>query len=124
MNTNGFYLGQRVQFKEWDEMVKEFGRNQYGNINIPFMSFAKKMEHLCGTYATVVGLEVDRGVELGNFTATGDTVWEYTLDMLKPADESLTISRDDAAEVLCILLEREGYHEIVKWFHKVQEGHK
>lgn len=82
-----FKVGDRVQFKEWDEMGKEFGFCTDGDINTMCL-FREEMRHLCGTYATIADLIPFAGhylVILCNFTTTGDTCWNITPDMLKPA---------------------------------------
>lgn len=48
-------IGDRVQFKSWEEMKKQFGQHDccgtsYLNTERPFTSF---MRPLCGTYATI-----------------------------------------------------------------------
>lgn len=81
-----FKVGDRVQFKEWDEMGKEFGLRTDG-INTKCL-FRKEMRHFCGTYATIENLTSFAGhplVVLRDFTTTGNTRWNFTPDMLKPA---------------------------------------
>lgn len=80
-----FKVGDRVQFKTWEEMEKEFEVTKYGNINILNSYFTKGMKRLCGTYATITEIEDDGICYLTNFTAKGETEWEYSLEMLKPA---------------------------------------
>lgn len=75
-----FKVGDRVQFKTWEEMEKEFGV-YYGYIQtLPI--FNHEMKHLCGTYATIK--EIDgKSVKLCDFTENYGTTWCYSLDMLK-----------------------------------------
>lgn len=78
-----FKVGDRVQFKSWEEMKKEFGLS--GDETIPCSYyFTEMMKHLCGTYATIVSIR-DKKVELKDFTARGDLAWAYSTDMIKPA---------------------------------------
>lgn len=81
-----FKVGDRVQFKSWDEMEKEFGLDSDENISLSRPRFLKCMTNLCGTYATIrkIGKAF---VWLKDFTADGDTDWDYSLDMLKPATD-------------------------------------
>lgn len=85
-----FKVGDRVQFKSWEEMEREFGLDDDGDINIP-MGFLKSMKFLCGTYATIEGLYKDSSMEvmvdLIDSTCNEDSFndYEYTLSMLKPA---------------------------------------
>lgn len=86
MNKNyTFKVGDRVQFKTWEEMEKEFGLDWGGDINNP-TCFVQQMKHLCGTYATIYEIyNDDYNCELKDFTVKGgDLDWEYSLDMFKP----------------------------------------
>lgn len=78
-----FVVGERVQFKTLDEMVKEFGiiDNHIGTS----VTFRKDMSHLCGTYTTVekVGEYL---VSLTDFSANGKTDWLYSTEMIKHID--------------------------------------
>lgn len=79
---SNFYIGQKVQFKEWDEMVEEFGtRNDYINCDHKFTS---GMKHLCGTYASIAGIDSDGDVYLADFSCSDDVYWVYSTDMIKP----------------------------------------
>lgn len=82
-----FHVGQRVQFKSWEEMVNQYGLNIMGSIKIKF-SFIKEMKYLCGTYATIEGFynEGNR-CYLNNFSknTTSNRRFNFTTDMLKPA---------------------------------------
>lgn len=90
-----FKVGDRVQFKTWDEMAEEYGEIA-GTIVFDEdigVSFNKYMSHLCGTYATIDEIDEIDGdiIILKDFTADGDTIWDYTTHMLKPAvDKSKT----------------------------------
>ncbi len=87
-----FKVGDRVQFKSWEEMEKEFGVDECGDIDIP-IGFVKSMKCLCGTYATIEGLyKYDEDdscvmVDLIDSTCNEDSFndYDYTLSMLKPA---------------------------------------
>lgn len=78
-----FKVGDRVQFKSWEEMEQEFGVNEDENIDI-YPSFINEMRHLCGTFATIEKLDGAR-VALKEFSANGETNWRYLVYMLKPA---------------------------------------
>ena len=79
-----FKVGDRVQFKTWEEMENEYGLDIDFDIQT-YCDFRKGMKHLCGTYATIKQINGE-GVELSDFTANGDTLWCYSLDMLKHAE--------------------------------------
>ena len=82
-----FKVGDRVQFKSWEEMEKEFGLDDDGDIDI-FPAFTKGMKYLCGTYATIKDIDyyLDR-VKLTDFSIPNldRNKWIISLDMLKPA---------------------------------------
>ena len=87
-----FKPGDRVQFKTWEEMKKEFGTNKRGTINCR-LGFPTDMKYLCGTFATIYNICQDR-VYLKNFSVKYDEIphgehgvnfWSYSADMLKPA---------------------------------------
>ena len=79
-----FKVGDRVQFKTWEEMEKEFGVNGCNNIKTYF-PFLDVMSDLCGTYATIKEIN-GKSVKLCDFTANGDTIWvvDRELDRLIP----------------------------------------
>lgn len=86
-----FKVGDRVQFKTWEEMEKEFGLEKNGDTYIRCRcGFPLRMKHLCGTYATITKIYYSEFMEhhiykLTDFTAKGETGWIYSSDMLKPA---------------------------------------
>lgn len=79
-----FKVGDRVQFKSWEEMEKEFGVDIEGDIKCRNV-FNKDMKHLCGTFATVCDILSKHVVYLTDFTARGETEFIFSDDMLKPA---------------------------------------
>lgn len=64
-----FKVGDRVQFKTWEEMEEEFGVFEYRN-GIKAIStkihFTDLMKPLCGTKANIIKI-IDPIVELDNF---------------------------------------------------------
>jgi hypothetical protein len=82
-----FKAGDRVQFKTWEEMEKEYGLDDDGDIPCKYF-FIDSMRHLCGTFATICRIGQDGyTVYLQDFTAKGRTLFAYALDMLKPATD-------------------------------------
>ncbi|MCK9576002.1 MAG: hypothetical protein M0R51_08660 [Clostridia bacterium] len=81
-NNTKFKVGDRVQFKTWEEMEKELGLNEDGFINSSIY-FTEKMEYLCGTYATIEKIYDDREIKLRDFKEKGYTNWAYSTDMVK-----------------------------------------
>lgn len=82
-----FKVGDRVRFRDWDDMAKEFGTDNGCNIPCKFV-FVKSMRQLCGTYATIESIDGSR-VFLKDFTAEGDPDWIYSTDMIELAEETL-----------------------------------
>ena len=80
-----FVIGERIQFKTWEELVKKFGiiDNHIGTS----ATFIRDMSHLCGTYATVDAINEYR-LLLKDFSAKGDTSWWYTTEMIKHIDRT------------------------------------
>ena len=78
-----FKVGDRVQFKTWEEMENEFGTN--GNYIETSTVFTHEMKHLCGTYATIKEIN-GKSVKLCDFTENYGTTWCYSIDMLKHAE--------------------------------------
>lgn len=80
-----FKVGDRVQFKSWEEMEREFGIIS-GNIATK-ITFVPEMKFLCGTYATIKEIKSDGKVILTDSTSNQGNIgdWNYSLDMLKPA---------------------------------------
>lgn len=97
-----FKVGDRVQFKEWDEMEKEFGKTGSDALIVlscPTPYFRKEMKHLCGTYATIKSFGNNSRVYLSDMTATGDKWWSYHVDMLKPASTKKQEKDEPKSEV-------------------------
>lgn len=84
-----FNVGDRVQFKTWKEMEKEFTLDSDGDIDLKRTCFTKHMKHLCGTTATIDEVGWNHFVKLKHFSSKGDTLsWEFVTDMLKPVEEA------------------------------------
>lgn len=49
-------IGTKVKIKEWDDMEREFGLDQSGDINM-FPCFSPYMREYCGKLAEIVGRE-------------------------------------------------------------------
>lgn len=80
-------VGQRVRFRSWESMEAEFGLTPNGYIDCHWV-FTDMMRHLCGTTATVASVGSAKEspmIRLDKFSATGDTIWSYSTDMLEPA---------------------------------------
>ena len=72
-----FQVGQRVRIRQWDDMVREFGGNDYG---IPCKAaFMPEMRYLCGQEFTI---EKIRSNGIVTFVENDD--FHYSLDMIEP----------------------------------------
>ena len=80
-----FKVGDRVQFKEWDEMEKEFGLDFSGGYKKMLRLGFTPVRHLCGTYATIKEICRDGTVTSRNLVQRATRYWLYHVDMLKPA---------------------------------------
>lgn len=110
-----FKVGDRVQFKSWEEMEKEFGLSSEEDIPCLYY-FTKTMKHLCGTYATIVSIR-DKKVELKDFTAKGNLGWIYSTDMIKPAKKELEWTFTEDEKVILRNLPEE-----YKWIARDRDG--
>lgn len=81
-----FKVGERVQFKTWSEMEKEFVTDFDGNIDTYF-HFTRRMEHLCGTYATIEKID-GKIVYLKDFSSKGRHCWNFSTYMIKHIDRT------------------------------------
>lgn len=91
-----FKVGDRVRFRSWDDMKREFGVDptdcrQSISIQGGKITFSKYMRPLCGTYATIESMHVCRDglveVKLKNFSSDNEaTIYSVvSTDMLEPA---------------------------------------
>lgn len=83
-----FKVGDRVRFRTWDDMEKEFGLDDDGDIKCR-CCFSNNMRYLCGTEARIKKLD-GKDVALEDFTSTGAVgyPWNFSTDMLEPATET------------------------------------
>lgn len=88
-----FKVGDRVRFRSWDDMESEFGvEPKTGSINIRGkIYFTKDMRPLCGTYATIESICVQKNgliiMELSKFSSNEEVFncYCFSTDMLEPA---------------------------------------
>lgn len=87
-----FSVGDRVQFKSYNELKAEFGTDGYGGIKIQF-GFNERMMYLCGQVATIMSIDGSgriRTEENVEDCSTFDVVrghWVIGADMLKLYEE-------------------------------------
>lgn len=88
MPYESFDVGDTVVFKEWDEMVREYGLNRYGNIDCKYL-FTVDMKFLCGTEHVI------RAINDGHFHFVDTDCGGYHIsaDMIRPVSE-ITVDVD------------------------------
>lgn len=69
-------VGETVRFREWEDMLEEFGTDSFGDIDCQFM-FTKEMRPLCGTEFVIECIK-DDDLILGH-----DTSFSVSSDMLE-----------------------------------------
>ena len=86
-----YKVGDIVQIRQWDDMVKEFGVNSYGSIRCNnYCSFVGEMEKYCGKK-----LRIDTIKNLGNtyYYIMTAIPWTFTSEMFEKGDLSMLITR-------------------------------
>ena len=77
-------VGGCYRVKTWEEMEEEYGLNEFGNINVPFI-FIPDMEYLCNKVVKVVSIElVHSSYGFRNIILVQDESWKFSEEMLKP----------------------------------------
>ncbi|QNO18957.1 hypothetical protein [Caproicibacterium amylolyticum] len=106
-----FYVGQRVRIRQFDDMKEEFGINGRGNIGCN-ETFVTLMEPLCGKFATISSI-CGKRIGLCSFQNCDDirTNWQYSTDMIEPADSQTIVIRSDGKVTTAYL--KDG-HKTVK----------
>lgn len=85
-----YKVGDIVQIRQWDDMVKEFGVNHYGVIRCNNCGFVIEMKKYCGKKLRIIAIN--------NFDDTYyylDTAnsWTFTSEMFEKGDLSMLITR-------------------------------
>ena len=89
-----YKVGDIVQIRQWDDMVKEFGVNSYGSIRSircnNYCSFVGEMEKYCGKK-----LRIDAIKNLGNtyYYIMTAIPWTFTSEIFEKGDLSMLITR-------------------------------
>lgn len=81
--VKAFHAGDRVRFRQWDDMASEFRLDSMDDIDLGQCYFTKCMRHLCGTEATILGV-VNSRIYLEDFEEPPDRSWVYSSEMLEP----------------------------------------
>ena len=80
---NGYYVGQEVVIRDWEDMAQEFGELPNG-ILCNDLGFLKDMRQFCGQHFTISALT---DIRVRFFESTSGCAFNYA--MIKPAEESL-----------------------------------
>ena len=86
-----FKVGDRVQFKSWEEMEKEYGLDKDGDISPKTydIGFVSEMRFLCGAFATVESINKFGIIKLKDISPDDKSKWEWDFNfadfMVKPA---------------------------------------
>ena len=81
--VDDFKIGDRVIFRQWDDMAAEFGTDSGRDIKCR-KGFTHSMRPLCGTTATITELNSSGTVKLCDFDYDGMVSWWYSVDMIAP----------------------------------------
>ena len=84
-----YKVGDIVQIRQWDDMVREFGVSEYGSIQC-HCSFVKEMKKYCGKRLQIV--DIDLSVA-NHYYLNGAPSWTFTLDMFEKGALSTLIAR-------------------------------
>lgn len=102
MVMNEFYSGQRVVFRDWDDLVDEFGFNPWDSIDCEF-GFPETMRPLCGMEFTINMIEGSM-VSFYDHYRLNDKLGfapSISTDMIRPVECYLNdITDDDIFEVI------------------------
>ena len=90
-----YKVGDKVRVRQWDDMVKEFGVDKFGDISTKTGYFTKQMKEFCGGV-----YEIDSVLEKGYWLKDRDGYfWYFTDDMLEdvvsPSLETSSLSFGD-----------------------------
>lgn len=73
-----YKVGDKVRVRQWDDMVKEFCINKYGNIDMGNILFSKTMKQYCRKVFTINYISDDR------YYVGEAPMYAWTDDMLEP----------------------------------------
>lgn len=101
MKAEDIFVGQKVRFREWDDMAAEFGVDPVtGSIKCEY-TFSRKMRYLCGTEFEIKNISwkydeiISPTFQRPNIASAN---WYISFDMVEPACAhvvDLHISDDD-----------------------------
>ena len=102
MRLEEICIGDLVRVREWDDMVQEYGLNQYCNIATGAISFKPYMRRFCGRVYRVAAIRRPIIKIVGNDGGNIPDSYLFSFEMLESPDlkELPVIS----AEALCKVL--------------------
>ncbi len=78
-----FKVGELVRIRQWDDMEKEFGTDDYGSVACKFL-FTDGMRPLCGKYAEITEIRDYGEVALRFFNCEKESVFcAFHIDMIE-----------------------------------------
>lgn len=78
-----FEAGDRVRIRQWDDMEKEFGINEFDSIDCKGC-FTKDMKKICGKVGVLKKVYSNKEVEFFE-SYLDESPWSFSTDMLEPA---------------------------------------
>lgn len=100
MKAEDMYVGQRVRFRDWDDMKAEFGVRNSGAIDCRFL-FTEAMKELCGQEFTIVSIDPMDKSKISEPKFYGVLrYWKISSDMIKPVFDTVQISGDLEDDIL------------------------
>lgn len=76
-NYTSFQVGDKVRIRSWNDMVKEFGTDGFGDIPC-CCYFVKDMKPICGDEFTITMIDDD-------YIYGHPSAWDISQDMIEPA---------------------------------------
>lgn len=88
-----FKVGDRVRIRQWNDMEREFGLRQFGDIACRY-GFTKPMIPLCGRAATITDIDGDKVKLKFDNPLLNTAFWNYSTGMIEHLiSEEITIKR-------------------------------
>ena len=77
-----YKIGDKVKVRSWNDMEKEFGLNEYGNINNKYPTFVKQMRQFCGEIVTIYKIFSD------SYSIEEDYNFSWTDEMFEDIEDN------------------------------------
>lgn len=74
-----YKVGDKVKIRQWDDMEKEFGLNNWGSINCKNESFVTDMKKFCGKIVTINNVNANDGFNIKE----DEECWRFTEEMIE-----------------------------------------